>query len=73
MGGFSVIKDDLIAGFKKYVVGFGNTRRIKMDTFLEQLIVFATNYGLKIIGAILILIIGRIAAGIGWRISLQEL
>ena len=44
-----------------------------MDTFLEQLIVFATNYGLKIIGAILILIIGRIAAGIGWRISLQEL
>jgi len=35
-----------------------------METFMDQLIVFATTYGLKIIGAILILIIGRIAAGI---------
>lgn len=35
---------------------------------MDRLISFATTYGLKIIGAILILIIGRIAAGIGRKI-----
>ena len=39
-----------------------------MDTFSEQLVVFATTYGLKIIGAIIILILGRIAAGLGRKI-----
>ncbi len=34
-----------------------------MESVLDKLIVFATAYGLKIIGAIIILIIGRIAAG----------
>ncbi len=34
-----------------------------MDNFIEQLTAFAITYGLKIIGAILTLIIGRIAAG----------
>jgi len=42
-----------------------------METFMDQLIVFATTYGLKIIGAILILIIGRIAAGIGRKIVIR--
>lgn len=36
-----------------------------MDTVASQLSVFFTTYGLKIIGAILILIAGRIVAGIG--------
>jgi len=35
-----------------------------MENLTEQLYLFATSYGIKIIGAILILIIGRIAAGI---------
>ncbi len=35
-----------------------------MSNVMEQLVPFATNYGIKIIGAILILIVGRIAAGI---------
>lgn len=39
-----------------------------METVLDQLIVFSTTYGLKIIGAILILIFGRIAAGLARRI-----
>jgi small conductance mechanosensitive channel len=39
-----------------------------MDNVVIQLTVFITTYGLKIIGAILILILGRIAAGIGRRI-----
>ena len=39
-----------------------------METFNEQLVVFVTTYGIKIIGAILILILGRIVAGIGRRI-----
>lgn len=34
-----------------------------MESMLDNLITFATAYGLKIIGAIIILIIGRIAAG----------
>ena len=34
-----------------------------MNTAVEQVTVFVTTYGLKIVGAILIL--GRIAAGIG--------
>jgi small conductance mechanosensitive channel len=34
-----------------------------MESVLDNLITFATAYGLKIIGAIIILIIGRIAAG----------
>ena len=39
-----------------------------MENVIDQLVEFATKYGLQIIGAILILIIGRIAAGIGRRI-----
>lgn len=35
---------------------------------LNMLIKFGTDYGLKIIGAILILVIGRIAAGIGRKL-----
>ncbi|MHC4756989.1 MAG: mechanosensitive ion channel family protein, partial [Planctomycetota bacterium] len=34
-----------------------------MESVVDKLIAFATTYGLKIIGAIIILIIGRIAAG----------
>lgn len=36
-----------------------------MNTAVEQVTVFVTTYGIKIIGAIIILILGRIAAGIG--------
>jgi small conductance mechanosensitive channel len=36
-----------------------------MENVIKQLIEFGTQYGLKIIGAIIILIIGRIAASIG--------
>jgi small conductance mechanosensitive channel len=36
-----------------------------MDTASEQIVSFVTMYGLNIIGAIVILILGRIAAGIG--------
>ena len=39
-----------------------------MQSAYDQLTIFITNYGLKIIGAIIILIIGRIAAGIGRRV-----
>jgi small conductance mechanosensitive channel len=39
-----------------------------MENVFTQLTVFITAYGLKIIGAILILILGRIAAGIGRKI-----
>jgi len=34
-----------------------------VEKIADQLMVFATDYGLKIIGAIVILIVGRIAAG----------
>lgn len=34
-----------------------------METFIDQLVIFATTYGLKIIGAVLILIFGRVLAG----------
>jgi len=44
-----------------------------MENAANQLIVFVTMYGLKIIGAILILIIGRIAAGIGRKIVTKTL
>jgi len=36
-----------------------------MDNVANQLTVFVTTYGIKVIGAIIILILGRIAAGIG--------
>jgi small conductance mechanosensitive channel len=36
-----------------------------MDNVADQLTFFVTTYGIKIIGAIIILILGRIAAGIG--------
>lgn len=35
-----------------------------METFMDTLVVFATTYGLKIIGALLILILGRFVAGL---------
>lgn len=36
----------------------------EMKPVIDQLVIFATTYGLQVIGAILILIVGRIAAGI---------
>ena len=39
-----------------------------MESLTKQLVTFATTYGLQVVGAILILIFGRIAAGIGRRI-----
>jgi len=39
-----------------------------MANISDQLLVFITTYGIKIIGAILILVLGRIAAGIGRKI-----
>ena len=39
-----------------------------MESITKQLVTFATTYGLQVLGAILILIFGRIAAGIGRRI-----
>ena len=39
-----------------------------MSNVSDQLMLFVTTYGIKIIGAIVILIIGRIAAGIGRRL-----
>jgi small conductance mechanosensitive channel len=39
-----------------------------MESVMDQLTVFGTQYGLKIIGAIVILIVGRIVAGIARRI-----
>ena len=44
-----------------------------MENVAIQLTIFITTYGLKIIGAILILILGRIAAGIGRRIVVKAL
>ena len=44
-----------------------------MDSVAGQLTFFITTYGIKIIGAIIILIIGRIAAGIGRKIVRQIL
>ena len=38
-----------------------------MDNVADQLTVFITTYGIKVIGAIIILILGRIAAGIGQK------
>jgi small conductance mechanosensitive channel len=38
-----------------------------MQSVTDQLLVFVTKYGLSIIGAILILLLGRIAAGLGSR------
>ena len=39
-----------------------------MESMVEKLTVFTTVYGLKVIGAIIILVIGRIVAGIGRNI-----
>lgn len=39
-----------------------------MEDVIKQLVEFSTKYGLQIIGAILILIIGRVAAGMGRRV-----
>jgi len=39
-----------------------------MSSVGDQLLVFITTYGIKIIGAIIILVLGRIGAGIGRRI-----
>ena len=39
-----------------------------MERVLDQLTVFATEYGLKIVGAILILVLGRIGSGIARRL-----
>jgi small conductance mechanosensitive channel len=39
-----------------------------MESVVDQLTIFGTNYSLRIIGAILLLILGRIAAGLARRI-----
>jgi len=39
-----------------------------MDNVVDQLTFFVTTYGIKVIGAIIILILGRIAAGIGRKV-----
>ena len=39
-----------------------------MSSVADQLLIFITTYGIQIIGAILILVLGRIAAGIGRKI-----
>jgi len=39
-----------------------------METFGEQIVIFVTTYGIKIVGAIVILILGRIVAGIGRKL-----
>ncbi len=39
-----------------------------MENYVEEIVVFLTKYGLNIIGAVIILIVGRIAANIGKRI-----
>ncbi len=39
-----------------------------MDNIADQLTVFVTTYGINVIGAIIILILGRIAAGIGRKV-----
>jgi len=39
-----------------------------MDNVADQLTFFVTTYGIKVIGAIIILILGRIAAGIGRKV-----
>lgn len=39
-----------------------------MDITMEQLVDFITAYGIEVLGAVLILIIGRIAAGLGRKI-----
>jgi small conductance mechanosensitive channel len=39
-----------------------------MEKFMDALVTFATTYGLKVIGAVLILIFGRIAAGIARKV-----
>ena len=44
-----------------------------MNGAVDQLVIFVTTYGLKIIGAIIILILGRIAAGSGRRIVRRTL
>jgi small conductance mechanosensitive channel len=38
-----------------------------MDNVVNQLTFFVTTYGIKVIGAIIILILGRITAGIGQK------
>lgn len=44
-----------------------------MDISTEQVMAFTTGYALKVIGAILILVIGRLVAGIGRRIVVRVL
>ena len=44
-----------------------------MENVANQLIIFVTMYGLKIIGAILILIVGRIGAGVGRKSVIKAL
>ncbi len=40
----------------------------EMSAVIEKLVAFGTEYGLKIVGAVIILIVGRIVAGFGRRI-----
>jgi small conductance mechanosensitive channel len=40
-------------------------KELIMENYAEQMLLFLTTYGLNIIGAIIILIVGRIAAGVG--------
>jgi small conductance mechanosensitive channel len=40
---------------------------VEVDNVVQQIVAFATNYGLQIVGAILILIVGRIGASVARR------
>jgi len=44
-----------------------------MEISMEQIMTFVTGYGLKVIGAVMILVIGRIAAGLGHKIVIRFL
>jgi len=44
-----------------------------MENAMETLTAFATTYGIKVIGAILVLILGRFAAGLGRRLARKAL
>lgn len=44
-----------------------------MQAILDQLITFAAGYGLKVIGALLILILGRVAAGLARKFTMKIL
>jgi small conductance mechanosensitive channel len=51
--------------FLKFYRPLDKRRRREMESTADAVVLWLTNYGLKILGAVLILILGRFAAGIG--------